>query len=177
MLKTLYLRVSELSDRSSWEPVWKHFWQDSDGNSWLKVLGKGNKLRDVSVPNSLWPYIKRYQDYRQSQSVSFGLNAALVAKNRGVGGMTARQLRRIVQYAFDVAHDKMRAEGFVEEAQALREATTHWLRHTGASEDIATRPLKYMADDSGHASMGTTDQVYIQSDMKDRARTGKEREV
>ena len=177
MLKTLYLRVSELSDRSNWEPVWKHFWQDSDGNSWLKVLGKGNKLRDVSVPNSLWPYIKRYQDYRQSQSVSFGLNAALVAKNRGVGGMTARQLRRIVQYAFDVAHDKMRAEGFVEEAQALREATTHWLRHTGASEDIATCPLKYLADDLGHASMGTTDQVYIQSDMKDRARTGKEREV
>ena len=177
MLKTLYLRVSELSDRSNWEPVWKHFWQDSDGNSWLKVLGKGNKLRDVSVPNSLWPYIKRYQDYRQSQSVSFGLNAALVAKNRGVGGMTARQLRRIVQYAFDVAHEKMRAEGFVEEAQALREATTHWLRHTGASKDIATRPLKHMADDLGHASMGTTDQVYIQSDMKDRARTGKEREV
>ena len=177
MLKTLYLRVSELSDRNNWEPVWKHFWQDSDGNSWLKVLGKGNKIRDVSVPSSLSPYIGRYQDYRQSQSVSFGLNAALVAKNRGVGGMTARQLRRIVQHAFDLAHDKMAAEGFVDEAQALREATTHWLRHTGASKDIATRPLKHMADDLGHASMGTTDQVYIQSDMKDRARSGKQREV
>ena len=53
-------------------------------------------------------------------------------------------------------------EGFSEEAKALREATTHWLRHTGASQDIATRPLKHMADDLGHASMGTTDQVYIQ---------------
>ena len=71
----------------------------------------------------------------------------------------------------------MAAEGFVDEAQALREATTHWLRHTGASKDIATRPLKHMADDLGHASMGTTDQVYIQSDMKDRARSGKQREV
>ena len=177
MLKTLYLRVSELSDRSNWQPVWKHFWQDGDGNSWLKVLGKGNKIRDVSVPSSLGPYTQRYQDHRQSLSPSFGLNATLVAKNRGVGGMTARQLRRIVQYAFDLAHDKMRSEGFVDEAQALREATTHWLRHTGASKDIATRPLKHMADDLGHASMGTTDQVYIQSDMKDRARTGKEREV
>jgi len=177
MLKTLYLRVSELSDRSNWQPVWKHFWQDSDGNNWLKVLGKGNKIRDVSVPSSLGRYIQRYQDHRQSLSPSFGLNATLVAKNRGVGGMTARQLRRIVQYAFDLAHDKMRSEGFIDEAQALREATTHWLRHTGASKDIATRPLKHMADDLGHASMGTTDQVYIQSDMKDRARTGKEREV
>ena len=26
MLKTLYLRVSELSDRANWQPVWKHFW-------------------------------------------------------------------------------------------------------------------------------------------------------
>jgi hypothetical protein len=34
-----------------------------------------------------------------------------------------------------------------------------------------------MADDLGHASMGTTDQVYIQSDMKERAKTGKDRDV
>jgi site-specific recombinase XerD len=177
MLKTLYLRVSELSDRSNWQPVWKHFWQDSDGNNWLKVLGKGNKIRDISVPSSLEPYIRRYESYRRSLSPSFGLNAALVSKNRGSGGMTSRQLRRIVQQGFDLAHDKMRSEGFIDEALALREATTHWLRHTGASKDIATRPLKHMADDLGHASMGTTDQVYIQSDMKDRARSGKERTV
>ena len=59
----------------------------------------------------------------------------------------------------------------------LRGTCVSKLRHTGASQDIATRPLKHMADDLGHASMGTTDQVYIQSDMKERARTGKDREV
>ena len=163
--------------RSKWQPLWKHFWQDSDGNNWLKVLGKVNKIRAISVPNSLESYIRRYESYRQSLSPSFGLNATLVSKNRGAGGMTSRQLRRIVQQAFDLAHDKMRSEGFIDEALALREATTHWLRHTGASKDIATRPLKHMADDLGHASMGTTDQVYIQSDMKDRARSGKEGHV
>lgn len=177
LIKTLYLRVSELSDRSNWQPIWQHFWQDSDGNHWLKVLGKGNKLRDISVPSALFPYIKRYQAYREEISSNFNTNAPLVAKNRGSGGMTSRQLRRIVQEAFDIAYDRMLAEGFADEAKALREATTHWLRHTGASQDIATRPLKHMADDLGHASMGTTDQVYIQSDMKERARTGKNREV
>ena len=177
MLKTLYLRVSELSDRTNWQPVWKHFWQDSDGNNWLKVLGKGNKIRDISVPNALSPYIDRYQKYRASLSTTFGVNSTLVSKNRGAGGMTSRQLRRIVQQAFDLAYERMMTEGFSEEAKALREATTHWLRHTGASQDIATRPLKHMADDLGHASMGTTDQVYIQSDMKERAQSGKEREV
>ena len=177
MLKTLYLRVSELSDRANWQPAWKHFWQDSDGNNWLKVLGKGNKIRDISVPNALSPYIDRYQKYRGSINTTFGVNSTLVSKNRGTGGMTSRQLRRIVQQGFDLAYDRMMTEGFTEEAKALREATTHWLRHTGASQDIATRPLKHMADDLGHASMGTTDQVYIQSDMKERARSGKTREV
>jgi len=141
------------------------------------VLGKGNKIRDISVPSALSPYIQRYQKYRGSLSANFGANSALVAKNRGTGGMTSRQLRRIVQQGFDLAYEKMRSEGFSDEARALREATTHWLRHTGASQDIATRPLKHMADDLGHASMGTTDQVYIQSDMKERARSGKTREV
>ena len=177
MLKTLYLRVSELSVRSNWQPIWKHFWQDSNDNNWLKVLGKGNKIRDVSVPDSLGAYIRRYESYRQSLSPNFGINSTLVAKNRGVGGMTSRQLRRIVQQAFDLAYDKMHSEGFIDEALALREATTHWLRHTGASIDIATRPLKHMADDLGHASMGTTDQVYIQSDMTERASSGKKRRV
>jgi integrase/recombinase XerD len=177
VLKTLYLRVSELSERANWQPIWQHFWQDADGNHWLKVLGKGNKLRDVSVPSALFPFIKRYKAYREEISSNFNSNAPLVAKNRGTGGMSSRQLRRIVQEAFDMAYNKMLSETFTEEAKALREATTHWLRHTGASQDISTRPLKHMADDLGHASMGTTDQVYIQSDMKERARTGKDRDV
>lgn len=177
LLKTLYLRVSELSDRPNWQPIWQHFWQDSEGNHWLKVLGKGNKLRDVSVPSALFPYIKRYKKYRMQLNAVFGIHSPLVVKNRGLGGMTSRQLRRIVQEAFDIAYDKMVSEGFNDEAKALREATTHWLRHTGASQDINSRPLKHMADDLGHASMGTTDQVYIQSDMKERARTGSTRKV
>lgn len=177
LLKTLYLRVSELSERPNWQPIWQHFWQDAEGNNWLKVLGKGNKLRDISVPSALFPYINRYRDYRTQLNSNFNTNAPLVIKNRGSGGMTSRQLRRIVQQAFDLAYDKMVSENFTDEAKALREATTHWLRHTGASQDISTRPLKHMADDLGHASMGTTDQVYIQSDMKERAKSGSSRKV
>ena len=66
-------------------------------------------------------------------------------------------------------------EGFSDEAQTLKEATTHWLRHTGASMDIDSRPLKHMADELGHASMGTTDRVYVQSDHLERAKSGKKR--
>ena len=177
LLKTLYLRVSELSVRKNWNPIWEHFWIDNDGNQWLKVLGKGNKIRDISVPNALLHYIKRYQNYRISISPRFTSKDPIVSKNRGVGGMSSRQLRNIVQEAFDIAYEKMLSEGHREESKALQSATTHWLRHTGASEDISSRPLKHMADDLGHSSMGTTDQVYIKSDMKERAATGKSRKV
>lgn len=177
LLKTLYLRVSELSERSQWSPVWRHFWRDTEGNQWLQVLGKGNKIRDVSVPGALLPYIDRYRAMRRAVEPSFSDASVLVSKTRGSGGLTTRQLRRIVQQVFDNAYTAMCAEGFEQSASELREASTHWLRHTGASIDIATRPLKHMADDLGHASMGTTDQVYIQSDMKERAQSGKKRRV
>ena len=177
LLKSLYLRISELSVRKNWNPIWEHFWEDNQGNQWLKVLGKGNKIRDISVPNALFPYIKRYESYRASISTSFSAKDPIVSKNRGLGGMSSRQLRNIVQEAFDNTYEMMKKKGYREESKALQSATTHWLRHTGASEDIATRPLKHMADDLGHSSMGTTDQVYIQSDMKERAITGKDRKV
>ncbi|MEW6997116.1 tyrosine-type recombinase/integrase [Colwelliaceae bacterium BS250] len=175
-LKTLYLRISELSERSNWSPVMGHFWQDKDKNHWFKVFGKGSKQRDVSVPD---PYLHYLERYRLSRGMSgYPLSSEtdpLVHKLKGSGGLTSRQLRRIVQQAFDFAYLQMVREGFGDEAQTLKEATTHWLRHTGASMDIDSRPLKHMADELGHASMGTTDRVYVQSDHLERAKSGKKR--
>ncbi|QBY06008.1 site-specific integrase [Thalassotalea sp. HSM 43] len=177
-LKTLYLRVSELSERNNWVPVMGHFWQDSDKNHWFKVFGKGAKQRDVTVPDSFLPYLERYRATRGLSGYPLSSETdPLVHKLKGSGGMTSRQLRRIVQQAFDNAYNDMIRNGFKEEAQTLKEATTHWLRHTGASMDIDSRPLKHMADELGHASMGTTDRVYVQSDHQERAKSGKKRVI
>ena len=63
-------------------------------------------------------------------------------------------------------------------ALKLKEATTHWLRHTGASMEIGRGcPLKDVSEDLGHASMATTDTVYVQSENKLRAESGKKRKV
>jgi site-specific recombinase XerD len=63
-------------------------------------------------------------------------------------------------------------------ALKLREVTTHWLRHTGASMEIERgRDLKDVSEDLGHASMSTTDTIYIQVDSKRRAASGKNRKV
>ncbi len=177
-LKGLYLRISELSERANWSPVMSHFWQDADGFWFLRVMGKGNKLRDVTLSESFIEYLKRYRLYR-------GLSALprvdepfpIIHKLRGSGGMTVRQIRRLVQHSFDLAIAALAKDGFKEESENLIAATAHWLRHTGATHDAATRPLKHLSEDLGHAKLATTDQIYIQTNIKERAKSGVKRKL
>jgi len=178
-LKTLFLRISELSERSDWVPIMSHFWQDADGNWWLKIFGKGRKLRDITVPDSFIPYLKRYRAFRGlSPLPAPGENQPIVEKIRGRGGMTSRQLTRIVQEVFDHAYEKMRRAMGEDNARKLKEASTHWLRHTGASMEVERgRALKDLSEDLGHSSMATTDTVYVQTENRVRALSGKKRQV
>jgi len=178
-LKTLFLRISELSERDNWSPVMGHFWQDEDENWWLKVFGKGRKLRDTTVPPDFMPFLQRYRLSRELSGLpASGENNVLVEKIRGQGGMTSRHLRRLVQEIFDRAFLRMKQLEGENRAIKLKEATTHWLRHTGASMEIERgRALKDLSEDLGHASMATTDTVYVQSENKKRAESGKKRKV
>jgi site-specific recombinase XerD len=178
-LKTLFLRISELSERKDWSPEMRHFWQDEQKNWWLKVYGKGRKLRDISVPTQYLSYLKRYRQYRALSALPSSSDISpLVEKIRGQGGMTTRHLTRLVQEIFDKAYEKMKAKEGEDAARKLQEASTHWLRHTGASMEIERgRALKDLSEDLGHASMATTDTVYVQSENKKRAASGKDRKV
>jgi len=178
-LKTLFLRISELSERPNWSPAMSHFWQDEDENWWLKVFGKSRKLRDITVPIDFLPFLERYRASRGLIGLpSSNENDVLVEKIRGQGGMTSRHLRRLVQAVFDQAYENMRISAGANKALKLKEASSHWLRHTGASMEIERgRPLKDISEDLGHASMATTDTVYVQSENKKRAESGKRRKV
>ncbi|MBQ4812447.1 integrase [Pseudoalteromonas luteoviolacea] len=177
-LKGLYLRISELSERPQWSPVMSHFWQDQDNFWFLRIMGKGNKLRDVTLSDDFVDYLKRYR-------LSRGLSALprvdephpIIHKLRGQGGMNVRQLRRIVQESFDLAIEKLKQDGFTEESESLEAATSHWLRHTGATHDAQTRPLKHLSEDLGHSKIATTDQIYIQTNIKERAKSGLKRKL
>ncbi len=133
-LKTLFLRISELSERKLWAPEMSHFWEDENGNWWLKVFGKGRKLRDTTVPPNFLPYLKRYRLHRGLSPLPYSSDSSpLVEKIRGYGGMTSRHLTRLVQEIFDIAYGEMKSEQGEDKARRLKEASAHWLRHTGAS--------------------------------------------
>lgn len=178
-LKTLFLRVSELSERDNWIPIMGHFWEDTEGSWWLKVFGKGRKIRDVTVPHSFLTCLQRYRRFRGLSALPRpGENQPLVEKIRGQGGMTSRQLIRIVQEVFNKAFERMSAQEGEYKARKLQEASSHWLRHTGASMEIERgRALKDLSEDLGHSSMSTTDTIYVQTENRVRAKSGRDRKV
>ncbi len=165
----MYLRISELVDTPRWTPRMGDFERDLDGNWWFRTVGKGNKERVVSVSDSMLAVLKRYRASRNLAGLPApGESAPLVHKTRGDGGISStRQIRSIVQLCFDKAVFKLEQEGQPEEATQLGAATVHWLRHTGISEDVKTRPREHVRDDAGHGSSAITDR-YIDVEMKER---------
>jgi hypothetical protein len=79
-----------------------------------------------------------------------------------------------VQKYFDLAAEKFEISGNPHAAESLRMATVHWLRHTGISEDVKSRPREHVRDDAGHSSSAITDR-YIDIELHERARSAKKK--
>lgn len=174
----MYLRISELAETDRWQPRMSHFWKDSHDNWWFTTVGKGNKERDVSVSDDMLQSLRRYRRFLQLPPLPTpGENTPLIAKSRGKGGITStRQIRFMVQECFDLAVERLRAQGEIEEADALEVATVHWLRHTGISEDVKMRPREHVRDDAGHGSSAITDR-YIDVERQARHASAKPKKI
>ena len=174
----MYLRISELVETERWSPKMGDFERDLEGNWWFRTVGKGNKERQISVSDDMIEALKRYRRARGLPDLpSPGEYTPLVHKARGQGNITStRQIRGIVQVCFDQAELAMRAEGFNEEADQLKAATVHWLRHTGISEDVKHRPREHVRDDAGHGSSAITDR-YIDVQLTERHASARKKRI
>jgi integrase len=177
-LFAMYLRISELVADERSAPTMGDFKKDRDGNWWLHVTGKGNKHRTVTVSDAMLEALKRYRKSRDLSPLPSPTDTApLIAKVRGKGPVTSsRHLRLLVQQCFDRTYTRMCEDGLKDDALDLKESTVHWLRHTGISEDVRSRPREHVRDDAGHATMATTDR-YIESDQRERHHSGKKKPV
>lgn len=175
-LFAMYLRISELAANSRWIPQMGHFYQDADGNWWFKTVGKGNKERDISVSDAMLGSLKRYRNSLGLSSLpSPGEATPLVSKTVGKGPINGtRYIRKIVQDCFDRSIERLKADGFIEDAEMIMAATVHWLRHTGISEDVKIRPREHVRDDAGHSSSAITDQ-YIDIELRARHASAKKK--
>jgi len=165
----MYLRISELVATPRWEPQMKDFHRDSDGNWWFTTIGKGNKQRQIAVSNQMLEALKRYRiSLSLSPLPSPHESIPLISKYKGSDPLkSTRRLRGIVQECFNVAIERLEKDGLIEDVEALKNATVHWLRHTGISEDVKNRPREHVRDDAGHASGAITDR-YIDVELRER---------
>ena len=172
----MYLRVSELTASTRWEPRMNHFSKDNDENWWFTTVGKGNKKRNITVSDAMLASLKRWRKYLNLTALpSPDDNSPLIPKERGVGAISStNQIRNIVQFCFDYTIQRMQTDGFEEEANNLQSATVHWLRHTGISDDVKIRPREHVRDDAGHSSSLITDH-YIDIDSRERHASGKKK--
>ncbi len=102
----------------------------------------------------------------------------LVAHIRNVNSpiTSTRPIRQLVQSCFDRAANSLQADGDIHEANLLRSATVHWLRHTGISDDVKIRPREHVRDDAGHSSSAITDR-YIDVELKERAASARKKKI
>lgn len=172
----MYLRISELSATERWIPCMNHFFRDSDGNWWFKTVGKGNKERNIVVSDAMLAALKRYRiSLALPQLPDPNDTTPLLSKQKSKGPIAStRHVRTIVQFCFDQAYARMLSDGLGEDAETLKAATVHWLRHTGISDDVKIRPREHVRDDAGHSNSAITDH-YIDVELRERHASGKKK--
>ncbi|MEE2764661.1 MAG: tyrosine-type recombinase/integrase [Pseudomonadota bacterium] len=188
-MKSLFLRVSELAPRpvdrgQIRTPTFGDFRRTVvDGEPyWIySVFGKGDKTRQVTLPDAYLDYLKRWRTH-------LGLTAPLpvpgestpILPSQKGDAVGKRQVQRIYEQAMVATADRMEREGFRDEARqilAIR-SETHYLRHTGASQAIeAGGDIRHISEELGHANATFTESVYVNSEQARRRTEGRRRRI
>ncbi len=175
-LYSMYLRISELAASARWTPTMNNFRSDHDGNWWFTVVGKGNKERDIAVSDAMLASLKRWRTHLNLMPLPTPADKTpLLPRVKGYGPISNTSfIRKIVQKCFNVTIERLNHDGFADDAIALSEATVHWLRHTGISDDVKRRPREHVRDDAGHSSGAITDR-YIDIELRERHASAKKK--
>ena len=173
-LYSMYLRISELAASPRWTPTMNDFSKDHEGRWWFTTVGKGNKERLIAVSPSMLTALKRWRKHLQlTPSLPTVSDDSPLLPKRGHGAITdTGHIRKIIQSCFDLAIIRLEQRERHDDAAELGQATVHWLRHTGISDDVKIRPREHVRDDAGHSSSSITDK-YIDIHLHERHNSAK----
>lgn len=134
-------------------------------NGWsLRVIGKGNKERLISVNSILLKELVKYRKSLNLDTLPYpGETTPLVCSiqfNQGLTGMSARNIGLIIESISEAAAGDCDDEYIRAQIQKM---STHWFRHTNATHRlIAGASLETTQDELGHADPRTT-RIYAQT--------------
>jgi site-specific recombinase XerD len=146
---------------------------DSHDDHWLQFVGKGSKVGKVALPPLARSALDRYLMQRglPTTRAQWELSTPLIGslEKSGGTGITATRLLSVLKRFFGVAAKQMEGD-HPALAEKLRQATTHWMRHTHATHALAMgAELVTVRDNLRHSSISTTS-TYLHGDDAKRSR-------
>ena len=153
----------------------------------LRVIGKGQKEREVPLPAKVVGELARYLEARGldadpedigNQGASLlgkASDAAVRAPGLNTGqaidprqGIAATTFYDQIKSYFADCASVLRGQGDAKGADRFQKASTHWMRHSHASHAIAGgMPIEIVQQNLGHASLATTT-VYVTTEKRRR---------
>ncbi|MBP9722126.1 MAG: site-specific integrase [Gammaproteobacteria bacterium] len=129
-----------------------------EGNWFLRVTGKGKKIREVPIPDDLLDILAKFRIEigPLSPMPKFREKTPLIPMQNLTQSITTRRIDQIIRWAFNLGANTLETDE-PRKASKLRAASAHWLRHgyvtylldSGAS-------LKVAQENAGHSNVGTT---------------------
>lgn len=129
-----------------------------EGNWFLRIVGKGKKLREIPVPDEL---LKSLAEFRikvglPSPQPQFREKTPLIPMKNLKQSISARRIDQILKWAFNLGANIFEMKQ-PNKASKLRSASAHWLRHSYVTYLLDSgAPLKVAQENAGHSDIGTT---------------------
>lgn len=146
------LRIAEAANHSM-----GNFMQ-REGNWFLRVIGKGKKLREIPVPDALREALANFREKvgLPTPQPKFRENTPLIPMQNLKQSIRPRRIDQILKWAFNLGANQFEPD-HPQKASKLRQASAHWLRHSYVTYLLDSgAPLKVAQENAGHSDIGTT---------------------
>ena len=139
-------------------------WPD-EGTGWIFNTGGIDTIRSITVPEDYLPFLTRWRLHLGLAPTFDPIDeTSLLLPSRRSGGLSARQIQRIVTQAIDIVIELSEDYGYGEKAAFLRglRGHTEFLHHTGAMQALKNSyTLSRLSYELGHSSLAYTASIYV----------------
>lgn len=146
------LRIAEASKHTMGKFIQREgFW-------FLRIVGKGSKLREIPVPDELLQALAVFRSAvgLPSSQPKYREKTPLIPMENLIKPISTRRIDQILKWAFRLGAMQFETSQ-PRKASKLRAASAHWLRHSYVTYLLDSgAPLKVAQENAGHSDVGTT---------------------
>ena len=146
------LRIAEASNHTMGNFIQR------EKNWFLRVVGKGKKLREIPVPDELLDALAEFRSFMDLPSLQpkFNEQTPLIPMQNLTQPISTRRIDQILKWAFNLGASQFE-EDQPHKASKLQAASAHWLRHSYVTYLLDSgAPLKVAQENAGHSDISTT---------------------